>query len=248
MQSTRITRAARVRVPAIATSLILAAAIQVFAATEIKQPTAVRIQDPADVFLEGELDQLVTPTSCCEGGTCCSSSNRCNSGSCGSCCCKPVCCPKKVTEEVKQHCWKVKPEWICIPGFRFECNWGKSQCSERGGCCDCGDSCCSSANRCCDADTPTCGRVRCVNVLEKHEYTCEECGWEWEVKCVRTGQGCCHSQGNSCPNCGKSGGCASVEAAARAEVQLASQTRAAITDKPQAKKPSLASRLMGLLK
>lgn len=162
-------------------------------------------------------DPAVTPASCCDsecdkccdgGAGCCGKGKSCCSS---SCCCEAVCCPKRVTEEVKKHCWLVKPELVCIPGFRFECNWGKSKCSKKGGCdrcCDdlcCGDGCCENGTCCCnDPGKPTCGRVRCINVLEKHEFKCEECGYEWEVKCVRSGKrrSCCGKRGCNCPSCG----------------------------------------------
>lgn len=139
-------------------------------------------------------DIAVTQVSCgasCGGGDCCQGSG------CGKCCCccKAVCCPKCVTEEVKKHCWLVKSELVCIPRFQFNlfanfCKYGNN---------DCGD-CCS--NGCCRCTSPSCGRVRCINVLEKHEYTCKECGYEWDVKCVRTGGVRCCGERCSCPSCG----------------------------------------------
>lgn len=224
--------------------LCLLIAWQAFAADPIQQPNSVDANQETAIAISTQ-DAAVTPTGCCDDD-----GNRgdCNRGCCGgNCCCEAVCCPKKVTEEVTKHCWKVKSEMVCIPGFRFECNWRKSKCCQGKGGCGCGDTCCSSGSKCCDCGPPTCGRVRCINVLEKHEYTCDECGYEWEVKCVRTGNGCCRSGGCSCPSCGASGCCASTDSA-EADVQLTSATEAIPAVEANTKQPSLASRLMRLLK
>ncbi len=110
-------------------------------------------------------DPQVKPVACCDDG------NR-------NCCREPVCCPKCVTQDVEKSCWLVNSELVCIPGFRWpwECRDGGCDCGGEGG-----DGC---------ACPPKCGRVRCVNVLEQHKYTCKECGYEWEVKCVRRGNSC----------------------------------------------------------
>ncbi|MCA9233092.1 MAG: hypothetical protein KDA57_20770 [Planctomycetales bacterium] len=117
-------------------------------------------------------------------------------GRCCSECCEAVCCPKRVEKEVKKHCWKVEPKLVCIPGFR----WPWERCDHKNpGCadgCDCAECC-----------ALPCGRVRCVNVLEKHEYKCQECGYEWEAKCIRSSSqkgSCC---GRSCPSCGSDCNC-----------------------------------------
>lgn len=165
------------------------------------QGTTQNIRQPASAPLSaiGETplkhDANVAPAGC--DGDCCGDS-CCSGGSCGkcSCCTKAICCPKCVTEEVKKHCWLVKPKMICIPRFQFNLF---SHHSAKADVC-CGDGCTCEA--CCQRPAP-CGRVRCINVLEKHEYKCEECGYEWEIKCVRTGntRSCC--KGCSCPSCGK---------------------------------------------
>lgn len=126
----------------------------------LAQPDALVANSPT------QPDAKVKPAACSEGGSgCCS-------------CREPLCCPKCVTEEVEKSCWLVKSELVCIPGFRWpwECRAGDCDC---GG--EVGDGC---------ACPPKCGRVRCVNVLEQHKYTCKECGYEWEVKCVRRGNNC----------------------------------------------------------
>jgi hypothetical protein len=86
-----------------------------------------------------------------------------------------------VMGEVEKKCWNVKCEPVCIPKFRWpwEC-WGKS----KGGCDSdtcCGDSCCGE---CCNCAPPKCGKVKTVKVLKQHKYTCKECGYEWDFKCV----------------------------------------------------------------
>ena len=113
-------------------------------------------------------DAQVKPAACCGNSRC-------------QCCCEPICCPKCFTEEVEKSCWLVKSELVCIPGFRWPWECRKGDCNCGGGV---GDGC---------VCPPKCGRVRCVNVLEQHKYTCEECGYEWEVKCD------CH--GNNCDTC-----------------------------------------------
>jgi hypothetical protein len=131
-------------------------------------------------------DAQVAPVGCCEG--------------CASCCCEPICCPKCVTEEVEKSCWLVNRQLVCIPSFRWpwECRQGDCDCGH-----GVGDGC---------ACPPKCGRVRCVKVLEEHKYTCQECGYEWEVKCVCDRNGCCCTEG-CCPHCGcdpSCGACAST--------------------------------------
>ena len=207
------------------TILCLLLAWQARAAQKLQQPQSVA----SEAFVTTattELAPLVTPVGCCEESGCPDNKHDCKGE--GNCRCKAVCCLKKVTEEVKKHYWTVKPELVCIPSFRFECNWGKSKCGKNEGCCDCGDTCCSSGEcRGNDPGKPTCGRVRCINVLEKHEYTCEECGYEWEAKCVRTGSGrCCPTRGCNCPKCGKSNCCAAADDGS-SDVQLTSATEGA---------------------
>ncbi len=206
--------------------LTLAIGVQAFAEPQLEQPSTIAAGSAPVV----ERDLNVTPAGCadsCCGGSCCGGETASD---------KAVCCPRRVTEDVKKHCWKVKSEVVCIPGFRFECNW-KKRCKNKCGC-DCGDSCCSSGS-CCDCP-PTCGRVRCIKVLEKHETTCEKCGYEWEVKCIGSGNGgCC------CPSCG----CASVEAEASSDIQLTAATETdSIDEAIENDKPSLARRLMLWLK
>lgn len=205
----------------VAGCLSLLFGIQAFAESVIQQPSTVAGVAAVSHEVSMEQDEAVSPAGCtgsCCDGDCCGNKGCCSKG---NCCCEAVCCPKCVTEEVKKHCWKVKPELVCIPGFRFSWSCLENRCKK--GCCDdcCGDDCCSTG-KCCDCAPPRCGRVRCINVLEKHEYTCEECGCEWEVKCVRTNKGRC-SSGCRCPSCGhKNDCCAECEKPNREKVQLAS--------------------------
>ncbi len=141
------------------------------------------IQQPILLVTASE-DSQVVPTGC-DGGSCCN-----------DCCTESVCCPVRVEVEVKKHCWNVKTENVCIPGFRWpwECN-SKVKKPSCGDCCDTG----------CDSCAPRCGRVRCVNVLEKHEYTCKKCGYEWKVKSVCRGNSTCDASNCCCPECGGQG-------------------------------------------
>lgn len=162
-----------------ASCILLAICLPASAESQLKQPASVA------TALDVDLDTQVTPAGCTDSGS-----------GCETACGKAVCCPKRVTEEVKKHYWTVKSEMICIPSFRFQCNWKK-----RGKSNDCGDGCCAGEN--CTDCPPKCGRVRRINVLEKHETTCEKCGYEWEVKYIRAGKKCCAVDGcDSCPSCG----------------------------------------------
>jgi hypothetical protein len=145
------------------------------------QPTALTVAAPV------KQDAKLQPVACCETAD-------------GSCCCfEPMCCPKCVTEEVEKSCWKVSSELVCIPGFRWpwECRQGDCKCGH-----GVGDGC---------VCPPKCGRVRCVNVLEQHKYTCDQCGYEWEIKCVRSADGCSCAKGG-CPHCGCDPSCGATEA------------------------------------
>jgi hypothetical protein len=175
---------------------------------------------PATSAAASPLDQdsQVKPVAGCDGGNC-------------SRCCEPVCCPQYVTEEVEKSCWLVKSEYVCIPGFRWpwECRKGGCDCSgEVGAGCAC---------------PPKCGRVRCVNVLEEHKYTCNECGWQWEVKCVRHGE-CRSCDKGCCPHCGCDPGCGACASTDRSsEVQVTAATESEPAVETPKKTPSLWERL-----
>ena len=63
-----------------------------------------------------------------------------------------VCCPRRVTAEVTRKCWLVKPEWVCIPRFRWP--W---ECGAASGSTTCGDGCGDAR---CPCRPPKCGKVR----------------------------------------------------------------------------------------
>ncbi len=100
-------------------------------------------------------------------------------GACGSCnSSEAVCFPRRTKEKVKKHGWNVLCENVCVPAFKWP--W---------------ESCCK----------PKCGYVRGIHVLEKHEYECEKCGYEWTIKCVRSSCNGRSGQGGAfCPDCGAS--------------------------------------------
>ncbi len=179
-------------------SLILAC--HASAAPSIQQPLSVA--QKATAMRDTEVTRASCDDDCCGEESCCS--DGCKAGHCST---KVVCCPKKITEEVKKHCWNVKKEWICIPSFRFARNWGKDKNSQ--GDCKCGDSC--SGDSCSNCGKPTCGRVRCIKVLEKHEYTCKTCGYEWELKYLREGSVGSRPKRCQCPQCNTNGCCAKTE-------------------------------------
>ncbi len=223
--------------------LSLLICMQSFAEAQLQQPVSLENEKARSSQRNVEPNEEVTLTGCTD--------SCCNDGCCGgNCCCESVCCPKCVTEEVKKHCWIVKPELVCIPGFRFECNWNRKKCSGGGNCCDTctGDDCCCSKKCCCDCAPPACGRVRCINVLEKHEYTCTECGCEWEAKCVRTSKGCCSGKGASkCPSCGCKNGCCAQNESPAYDVELTSAEEVSQEVVEQSKE-SIASRWTKWLK
>jgi len=175
---------------AIAAGLSLAATLTSTAGGTLQQPPTIAKPDAVENIPHDAVthDAAVTAAGCCDG--------NCGTRAASA---QPVCCAKKVTEKVKRHRWHVKPELVCIPGFRFECNWFEKHRGKDGKCCDrCTDS--SGSCGCSESAAPTCGRVRCIKVLEKENYTCDECGYEWEVKCVRSG-GRCQRSKCRCPQC-----------------------------------------------
>lgn len=210
-------------------------------AQNLQQPVALTTASTTGLIALGTLeeDSQVTPTGCCESGTGCSGNGCCANG-----CCDPVCCPRCVVEDVEKKCWNVDCEFICVPRFRWpwECRGDSKQgCDASRGCSGdgcCGDGCCDSD--CCCGCPPKCGKVRCVNVLEEHKYTCKECGYKWNVKCVRSGSGC-SCRGGCCPECGCGPGCGDCAANdATKEVQLTAATTTApaaptVADSPKAR-------------
>ena len=105
----------------------------------------------------------------------CDSSSACDFCSgCGStcCACRDCCYCTTEKEKVKKHCWNVSCEKVCIPPVCVP------------GCC----GCCWLPKWCCPC--AKC-RVRCISVLEKHNYECEECKCRWEVRSVPVNCGGC---------------------------------------------------------
>ena len=234
---------------AMASCLSLTASLQGFAELQLAQPNSVVNGTAPMPPAAMEQVQKIIPAGCTDD---CLDDSRCSNGCCngdccGRCCGTAVCCPKRVTQEVKKHCWKVKSEMICIPSFRFQCNWNLMKSSKSS--CDtcCGDSCID--NECgCDC-LPNCGRVRCINVLEKHEYTCQECGYEWEVKCVCSGKGCNSNGCCDCPSCGGDGCCTSTDPRdPGVRLTATSEAPSAEEGNTGATTPSFSSRLMSWFK
>ncbi len=124
----------------------------------------------------------------CDSSCCASGTNSC----CGDCC-EAVCYPKRVEKEVKKHCWKVESKIVCIPKFRWP--WERCSSSCNSGC-DGGSEC---KRECC---APLCGRTRCINVLEKDSHQCQECGYEWEIKYIRSKSRAKSGGNRCCPDCG----------------------------------------------
>lgn len=88
-------------------------------------------------------------------------SEPCASG-CAKLYCPPVCGPESATchpeykeETIKESCWQVERDFVCIPPVRFP--W-----------------------MCCD-DLP-CPRIRQVNKLKAHKYERTECRFGWSLK------------------------------------------------------------------
>lgn len=147
----------------------------------------------------------VDPCECCKA--------KMKVGKRATCVCDPdcYCCESETKkEEVEKHCYNVCAEPVCVPPFRWPWECRKDKCG-KGSCCDggcdtcCGDTCCGG----CDGSGSCgcskgfslfgclkCGKIRCINVLEKEKYKCDACVTEW--KAVK--KGCC-----GC--CGKGSGC-----------------------------------------
>ena len=124
----------------------------------------------------------------------CSAECDCCPGCGRPCCaCRDCCYCTTEKEKVKKHCWNVSCEKVCIPPV----------CMPR--CC----GCCWLPKWCCPC--AKC-RVRCISVLEKHEYECEECKCRWEVRSVPVNCGdcgccdCCDCAATTNPVCDSSGG------------------------------------------
>ena len=206
-------------------------------AQSLQQPKALATATTAAVPLEH--DSGLTPVNYCDScgvrDTCCSN---------GCCCCEAVCCPKCIVEDVEKKCWNVESEYVCIPGIRFPWQHAKNTCS-CGTNCGCGDRCCDEGCCCCPA--PKCGKVRCVNVLEEEKYTCQECGYEWNVQCVCRGKRRCPCGDCHCPGCGW---CAERESADQDILPTLAESEnlvSPVSRRDQTRKESVASRFTNWL-
>ncbi len=100
---------------------------------------------------------------------------------CTSCpdCGNRTCHAVPVTTSVKKNCYEVERQEICIPQVCFPWHllsthsWLDKLC---GGCAD--RDCNSCDDQCNDS---RCGRVITVKVLKKVSYTCDSCGYAWEM-------------------------------------------------------------------
>jgi hypothetical protein len=89
-------------------------------------------------------------------------------GDCQISCPRCHCCvPKVEIEKMKQHCWEVKCEPICIPQVKFP--WERKPCAA-----PCGEIYCPPAK---------CAKTRHVHVLQLVEYECEVCKYTWTPLC-----------------------------------------------------------------
>lgn len=98
--------------------------------------------------------------------------------------CKHICKLSVDKEEVDKYCWKIKVEPICIPRIKWP--W---------------EPCCAP---------PKCAKVKYIHVLEKHEYECEKCKYEWTPELIPCR---CHGGGGACTGigCAPSYGAAPME-------------------------------------
>lgn len=124
----------------------------------------------------------------CQNGCCepdgCARRGVCIRGECGKVCRATV---EPVTEE--ESCWVVECEEICVP--RVVCPWSEGgsgltlfNCFKNKSSNHCGEACscgseCSGSCGCCRI-APRYGDVRCVRVLNSHDYevTKYKCNWD----------------------------------------------------------------------
>ncbi len=120
----------------------------------------------------------------CWGRDGCAIGGLCNHGDCGKVCRATV---APVTEE--ESCWVVECEKICVP--RVVCPWSEGgsgltlfNCLKHKSSSHCADACpcCGEYNGGCGCRrlAPRCGDVRCVRVLNSHDYeiTRYKCNWD----------------------------------------------------------------------
>ncbi|QDS96775.1 hypothetical protein HG15A2_00330 [Adhaeretor mobilis] len=194
------------------------AAVTVLVATCEPTLAVERLSQPTTLSQDSAVEQA-TCTSCgCAAATCGCATEPCRVdpckchkarmkvAKCATCVCDPDCyqCESEIKkEEVEKHCYNVCAEPVCIPKFRWPWECCKKSC--QSSCCD---SCCGGCDctACCDGNCTNkhCGKIRCVNNLEKEKYTCDVCVTEW--KAVRKSCGCCN--GGGCDGC--SDGCCAL--------------------------------------
>ena len=117
-----------------------------------------------------------------------------------NCCAEPcmlMCCPECKTVKVKEHCWEVDCEYVCVP--KVQCpslltllGLKKASCLSCDGC---GQSGCDG--RCCNGtgcnQGPLCGKIKAVKKLRKVETEVEKQVVEWKVKaCAMDYSKCCN--------------------------------------------------------
>ncbi len=104
-----------------------------------------------------------------------------DSDGCSSCpaCGNRTCHAVPVTTSIKKHCYEVECQEICIPQVCFPWHLLSGHSLLGKLCGDCSDTDCTSCDDQCK-DT-RCGRVITVKVLKKVSYTCDSCGYDWEM-------------------------------------------------------------------
>jgi hypothetical protein len=78
------------------------------------------------------------------------------------------CVPSVDVEKIKEHCWEIECEPICIPHVTFP--WERKHCSA-----PCGEISCPPAKG---------AKVRNVRVLKLVEYECKVCKYTWKPACL----------------------------------------------------------------
>jgi hypothetical protein len=78
------------------------------------------------------------------------------------------CVPSVDVEKIKETCWEVEYEPICIPHVTFP--WERKYCRA-----PCGELVCPPAK---------CARTRNVHVLKLVEYECKQCKYSWKPVCA----------------------------------------------------------------
>ncbi|MBI83229.1 MAG: hypothetical protein CMJ81_08545 [Planctomycetaceae bacterium] len=101
---------------------------------------------------------------------CCSSCPECGNRTCHA---------VPVTTSVTKICYEVERRQICIPQVCFPWHLLSSHSLLGKLCGGCADADCTSSDDQCN--NIRCGRVITVKVLKKVSYTCDSCGYAWEM-------------------------------------------------------------------